>query len=184
MMTDTDLLSTPVDMVELLKRLTTIIRDVETLPDVAQQRFWNDTEHCLMEVSVEDLCLADVIGIRSVTVLYSLLVSICGPKLKEMVNGEAKEHYEGLISQMKSMSNCEWDSFLDQMFDNAKGTNHEGGINVSVTLRTVGSIIVGTLSRVGSSSSFLKLTDMRIGSDKEYYFLSKDILMMETESFG
>jgi len=174
-MTDADHLSTPVDMVELLKRLTKIMRDVETLPDVAQQRFWDDTEHHLQETPAEDIRLANV-GARSVTVLYSILVSMCGPKLNEMVNGATKEYYEGLVSQMKAMASCEWDLFLDQKFDETKGTDHEGSIIASVTLRTVGAVVWGTLRRVDGDSSLLKLTT---DDDREHYFLSKDILKVE-----
>ena len=177
-MTDTDRLSTPADMAELLKRLSKIMRDIEALPDSAQQRFWEDTSHKLETGSTEDLRLNDV-GMRTVTTFYNILVWMCGPKLAEMVNGETKEYYERLLSQMKVATHCEWDAFLNQLFDETKGTDHEGSITATVALRTINSLGCGTLRRVDSESSLLKLTDMRPDTDKERYFSSKDILTVE-----
>jgi hypothetical protein len=179
--TDTDHLSTPADMVEIVKRLAKFMRDVETLPDNAQQRFWDDTEHSLETITSEDLRLDGAISARSVSVLYNILVAMCGPRLSEMVNGATKEYYESLITQMKEMAEREWDAFLDQKFEETKGTGHEGCITTSLALRTLNNIGRGTLKRVDGSSKLLKLTDEGPCRDGELerYFSSRDIIMME-----
>lgn len=168
-MTDTDHLSTPIDMVTVLLRLAKIMRDVEALPDNAQQRFWEDTLHSLNGLPIEDLRLDAGVSKRSVSALYNLLVGMCGPQLVEMVNGDVKAYYEGLLTQMKTMMDCEWDVFLDQ---------HKGAA-VSVALRSTNNIIgKGTLKRV-ADSKILKLTD---DDGEERYFSSKDIVMLKLES--
>jgi hypothetical protein len=179
--TDTDHLSTPADMVEIVKRLAKFMRDVETLPDNAQQRFWDDTEHSLETITSEDLHLDGAVSARSVSVLYNILVAVCGPQLSEMVNGATKEYYESLITQMKEMAEREWDAFLDQKFEETKGTGHEGCITTSLALRTLNNIGRGTLKRVDGSPKLLKLTDEGPCHDGELerYFSSRDIIMME-----
>ena len=123
-MTDTDRLPTPTDMVDLLKGLTAILRDIETLPDTAQQRFWADTQHELDATPVEDLCFADGIGTRSCTVLHNLLASMYGAKFREVATSAVKEYYEQLIAQVKEvMGDCAWGPFLNRKFDETKGTD-------------------------------------------------------------
>jgi hypothetical protein len=178
-MTDTDHLSTPTDMVEILKRLTKLMRDVEALPDNAQQRFWDDTEHSLEAISSEDLRLDGAASARSVSVLYNILVAVCGQQLAEMVNGATKEYYESIISQMKEVTHRSWDTFLDQKFDETKGTDHEGSVGASVALHTLNNIGIGILKRVEGTSKLLSLTDVTPDSNKTRYFSSKDIIMME-----
>lgn len=176
-MTDTDHLSTPTDMADLLKDLTTIMRDVETLPDTAQLRFWDDVNHNLQTIPEDELLLGDVISMRSVNVLYSILSTICGPKLAEMVNGATKEYYESIIAQMKEVTHRPWDAFLDQKFDETKGTEHEGCLAVAaVSLHTIDAIGRGLLRYVAGDSKLLRLTT---DTGKERYFSSKDIIMME-----
>jgi hypothetical protein len=178
-MTNADRLSTPTDMVELLKYLTRIMRDVESFPDAAQQRFWDEAESALCNLSSDDVLLKGEAGTRSVTVLYNMLLSICGPKLTEMVSGMSgitKEYYENIIANMKKMPNSAWDAYLDQKFDETKGTDHEGEIFASVTLCTRDKIGDASLSWVDGISGVLRMTDP---SGEECYSLSKDIIMLE-----
>lgn len=172
-MTDTDRLSTPSDLVDTLKRLTTILREVEALPEIAQQRFWDD-----LHMPAEDLHIGADVGLRTVTVLYNILNVMCGPRLAELVNGEVKEYYERMLAEMQTMQHREWEAFLDQKFEAAKGTDHEGSIAVTVAIHTVRDIGRGLLSRVDSAPKLLKLTS---AEGKERYFASKDIIMMEFE---
>lgn len=175
-LTDTDRLSTPNDMAELLKRLTAIVRDVETLSDNAQQRFWDDVNGSLQEIPAEELRLNDVVSMRSVNVLYSILSTICGPQLAEMVNGATKEYYESLISQMKEVTHRAWDAFLEPKLDAAKDT---GVTVVSVSLASNNNLAGGIIRRVEGTAKLLKLTDPRPDSKTEHYFSSKDIIVME-----
>jgi hypothetical protein len=184
-MTDTDHLSTPTDMVKLLKLLPTIMRDVEALPEGAQQRFWEDVDSSLQAIPVEDLRLNDAVSLRSVRVIYSILSTICGPRLAELVNGEAKEYYERLLTQMQEMTQRPpWEVFLDQKFDETKGTTHEGSLAVTmVVLASIKNIGSGVLRRVGCDSKLLTLSIATVvnGSEvtKERYFTTRDIIMME-----
>lgn len=75
-MTDVDQLSTSSDVVEVFKQLTKIMRDVESLPDNAQVRFWDDTNRDISEVPAEDLRIGQSVSARSVTVLYNVLANI------------------------------------------------------------------------------------------------------------
>jgi len=176
-MTDTDRLSTPNDMVDLLKRLTTVVRDIEAVPDNAQQRFWDEVDHSLRETPAEDLRLDDAVSMRTVHMLYNILSTICGPQLAEMVNGATKEYYESIISQMKEVTHRPWDAFLDQKFDGTKGTEHEGCLAVdAVSLHTTDNIGRGLLRYVAGDSKLLMLTT---DLGRERYFSSKDIIMME-----
>ena len=170
-MTDTDRLSTPVDLVGALSRLTLILRDVEALPTTAQQHFWND-----LHLSVEDLRIDADVSLRTVTVLYNILLAMCGPRLTELVNGEVKEYYESMIAQMKEATHREWDGFLDQKFEATKDTDHDGSLAVSLTLHTVKDIARGLLRRVNGNPRLLMLTD---AEGRERYFASKDIITME-----
>jgi hypothetical protein len=172
-MTDTDRLSTPADLMDILKRLTTILRDVEALPATAQQHFWDD-----IHMPVEDLRIDADVSLRTVTVLYNILVTMCGPRLTELVNGDAKEYYESIICQMKEATHREWDAFLDQKFEETKGTDHEGIVFASVTIHTAKDLGRGFLSRIDGDPRLLKLTD---AEGRERYFASKDIIMMEFE---
>lgn len=167
-MTDTDRLATPADMADVLRRLMKILLDLETLPESAQDRFWEDDRH----IALEDLRI-DPISMRSVTVLHNILVTMCGPRFAEMVNGEVKDYYERMLAQVKEGMTREWDVFLDQKFDETLGTDHEGSITARAALATIGSIGAGSLSRV---SKIFKLTDV---NGVERYFSSKDIIMME-----
>jgi hypothetical protein len=184
-MTDTDRLSTPADMVDLLKRLPAIIRDVEALPDNAQQGFWEDVDHSLQAIPAEDLRLNETVSLRSVHALYNILSAICGPRLAEMVNGEAKEYYERLLTQMQEMTQRPpWEVFLDQKFDETKGTAHEGSLAVTmVVLASIKNIGSGVLRRVGCDSKLLTLSIATVVNDsevtKERYFTTRDIIMME-----
>jgi hypothetical protein len=173
-MTDTDRLSTPADLVDVLGRLTTILRDVEALPATAQQSFWDD-----LHMPAEDLRIDADVGIRTVSVLYNILVTMCGPRLTELVNGDAKEYYESIIAQMKEVTHREWDAFLDQKFEEAKGTDHEGSVTGAVTIHTAKDLGRGLLRRVDGGLKLLKLTSETDG--RERYFASKDIIMMEFE---
>ena len=185
-MTDTDHLSVPTDMVEILKRLTKFMRDAEALPDKAQQHFWDATEHSLEAISSEDLRLDGEASERSVRVLYNILSAICGPQLAELVNGEAKEYYERLLAQMQEVTKRPpWDVFLDQKFDETKGMDHEGRLDVAmVVLSSINNIGRGVLRRVEGNSKLLTLTGNGVMWDgkevpQERYFTSRDIIMME-----
>lgn len=176
-MTDTDRLSTPNDMTELLKHLTTIVRDVEAVPDNAQQSFWDEVDHSLRETPAEELRLDDAVSMRTVHMLYGILSTICGPQLAEMVNGATKEYYESIIAQMKEVTHRPWDAFLDQKFDETKGTEHEGCLAVAaMCLHTTDDIGRGLLRHVDGDSKLLMLTN---DGGRERYFSSKDIIMME-----
>ena len=170
-MTDTDRLSTPVDLAGALSRLTLILRDVEALPATAQQHFWND-----LHLSVEDLRIDADVSLRTVTVLYNILLAMCGPRLTELVNGEVKEYYESMIAQMKEATHREWDGFLDQKFEATKATDHEGSLAVSLSLHTIKDSARGLLRRVDGNPRLLMLTD---AEGRERYFASKDIITME-----
>lgn len=178
-MTDTDRLSTSADMVDLLKHLAKIMRDVEALPDNAQQRFWDDTNHGLEAIAAEEFRLEHTLTASSVRVFYNILATMCGPQLAEMVNGASKEYYESIISQMKEVTHRSWDTFLDQKLDETKDTDHEGVAVVSVRLATINDIGGGLLKRVEGVSKLLKLTDTRLADKTECYFSSKDIILME-----
>jgi hypothetical protein len=169
-MTDTDRLATPSDLGDTLKRLTTILREVEALPEPAQQRFWDE-----LRVPAEDLRIADA-GMRTVAVLYNIMSAMGGPRLAELVNGEVKEYYERMLAEMQTMQHHEWEVFLDQKFEASKGTEHEGRIEVTVAIHTVRDLGRGFLSRVDGAPKLLKLTSTE---GKERYFASKDIIMME-----
>jgi hypothetical protein len=173
-MTDTDRLATPADLMDVLRRLTLIMRNVEALPATAQQHFWDD-----LQMPVEDLRIDADVSLRTVTVFYNLLVTMCGPRLTELVNGDAKEYYESIISQMKEATHREWDAFLDQKFEETKGTDHEGSVFASVTIHTAKNLGRGLLRRIDGDPRLLKLTD---AEGRERYFASKDIVMMEFES--
>ena len=164
-MTDTDRLSTPSDLTDTLKRLTTILREVEALPDPAQQRFWDD-----LHVPVHDLQIATDVGLRTVSVLYNLLNVMCGPRLAELVNGETKEYYERMLTEMQTMQEREWDAFLDQKFETAKS------IMVTLAIHRLRDIGRGLLSRVEGAPKLLKLTT---DDGRERYFTSKDIVTLE-----
>ena len=174
-MTDTDQLSTPTDMVDIVKRLTAIMREVESLPDSAQKRYWEDANAVLTTIPPEELRIGahGEISQQSVHVLYSLLVSLCGPQLSALLNGEVKEYYEGMIAQMKEAMHDEWESLLDRKFEDP--ASHEGIPIASMGLRSTyaGS---GLLTRVDGSPKILKLTD---AEGHERYFSSKDILLIE-----
>jgi hypothetical protein len=181
---DTDHLSTPADMVGLLKRLTAIIRDVEAMPDNAQQRFWDGTNQGLRDVPIEELKI-DVgsISTRTVSVLYAILVNTFGPKLGEMVRGDNSEQIEKMIAQIKESSarpRSEWDTFLDEQFAAVKGTESEGTIDAQVSIAQVGPIGRGPVSRICGASELLMLSlwDAE-NSIKERYFSSRDIVMMD-----
>lgn len=170
-MTDTDHLSTPADLAGVLARLTAILRDVEALPAAAQQRFWDD-----VDMPVEDLRIDADVSLRTVTVVYNVLSTMCGPRLVELVSGDAKEYYESMIAQMKEAMHREWDAFLDQKFEETKGTDHEGSVSASVTIHTAKDIGRGLLRRIDGGAKLLVLTD---AEGRERYFASKDIIMME-----
>ena len=174
-MTDTDRLSTPTDLAESLSHLTEIMRDVETLPDNAQQRFWDDFTR--LQIPIEDLRIG-TISKRSVNILFNLLSTMCGPQLAELVSGELKESYERLIAQTQEALGGDWDTFLDQKFAEIKGTKNEGRIRVvSVELRS-SSIGGGFLNRI-DGVHIMKLTEIVGGKPKERYFSSKDIAAVE-----
>ena len=164
-MTDTDRLSTPSDLTDTLKRLTTILREVEALPDPAQQRFWDD-----LHVPVDDLRIGHDVGFRTVSVLFNLLNVMCGPRLAELVNGETKEYYERMLTEMQTMQQREWDAFLDQKFETDKS------IMVTAAIHTLRDIGRGLLSRVEGAPKLLKLTAV---DGSERYFASKDLVMLE-----
>jgi hypothetical protein len=166
-MTDTDRLSTPSDLMDTLKRLTTILREVEALPDPAQQRFWDD-----LHVPIDDLHIATDVGLRTVSVLYNLLNVMCGPRLAELVNGEAKEYYERMLTEMQTMQHQAWDALLDQKFETAESVMVTAAIH---TLRDIGR---GLMSRVEGAPKLLKLTT---DDGRERYFASKDIVTLEFE---
>lgn len=170
-MTDTDRLATPSDLVDILKRLTTILREVEARPETAQQRFWDD-----LHMPAEDLRIGAEVGLRTVTVLYNILNVMCGPRLAELVNGEVKEYYERMLTEMQMMQPREWEGFLDQKFEAAKGTEHEGSLAVTVAIHSVRDIGRGCLSRVDSAPKLLKLVH---ADGKKRYFAIKDIVMLE-----
>jgi hypothetical protein len=166
-MTDTDRLSTPSDLGDTLKRLTTILREVEALPETAQQRFWDD-----LRVPVEDLHIATEVGMHTVSVVYNLLTVMCGPRLAELVSGESKEYYERMLTEMQTMQQREWDAFLDQKFATTKS------ITVTASIHTLHDIGRGILSRVEGAPKLLKFTT---DDGRERYFASKDIVMLEFE---
>jgi len=171
-MTDVDHLATSTDMVDVLKQLTKIMRDVESLPDNAQTRFWDDTQQDIGEVSVEDLRVGQM-STRSVTVLYNILANMCGPKLAEMVNGQITEYYERMLEQLKTVS--QWDTFLDEQFEEAKSAGREESLVAEVTLHGARTIGQGTVRRVGGNSKLLTLTT----PDRTVrHFSSKDVSMM------
>lgn len=170
-MTDTDRLSTPSDLVDTLKRLTTILREVEALPETAQQRFWDD-----LHMSAEDARIGADVSIRTTTVLYNLLNVMCGPRLAELVNGEVKEYYERMLTEMQTMQHHEWEALLDQKFEAIKGTAHEGSLAVTVAIHSVKDSNRGLLSRVDGAPKLLKLTS---DEGKERYFAIKHIAMLE-----
>lgn len=181
--TDTDRLSTPADMVDLLKRLAKIMRDVETLPDNAQQRFWEDAGHHLNAVPNEEIN-GSAVSTRSVTVLRNILLSMFGQQLAEAMREDAHEYYDKMMVQLKEASArppSDWDNFLDERFEATKSTDHEGSITASVYLATINRIGCGTLKRV--DGSLLKLTSAEGqgsgAAGTERYFSSKDIIMME-----
>ncbi len=181
-MTDTDHLSTPADLRNVLKQLTTILREIETLPEPAQQRFWDD-----LHMPAEELQLGAQVSLSTVTVMYNVLRAMCGARLTEMVNGEAKEYLDRMLAEMQSMQNSEWDDLLDQKFkaEVPEGTEPTEGaeqpLAVSMTLRAVqNNLGQGLLSRV-PDSSLLKLK----GADgRERYFSSKDIVLLQFETPG
>jgi hypothetical protein len=174
-MTDTDHLSTPADMVAFLKRLTKVMRDVEAIPDAAQQRFWEDTASILQNEDPQLVSLPGGGSLRSATVLYNILASMCGPQLTEMVNGVAKEYYESLIAQMRDMTH-DWDMFLEQLFDKTKGTDREDSLYATVALRHAS--LSGALKHVPGSSNILAMTGVP-PNGKTCFFLKKDILALE-----
>lgn len=171
-MTDVDHLSTSSDMVDVLKRLTKIMRDVESLPDNAQARFWDDTQQGAGEVP-EDLRIGQEVSTRSVTVLYNILANMCGPKLAEMVNGQITEYYERMLEQLKTV--CQWDTFLDEQFEAAKSAGRDESIAAEVTLHTVSKVGQGTVRRVEGNSKLLTLTTP---DRTARHFSSKDVIMM------
>jgi hypothetical protein len=175
-MTSVDDLSTPSDMMKILKQLTRIVRDIEALPDKAGQRFWEDIDHSLRETPAEDLRLESTPSLRTTTALYNLLANMCGPQFVEMVNGATKQYYEDLLAQMREAFGG-WDEFIDQKFDEAKAASLEGIPIRSVVLHTINSIGGGSLRRVDRDSKLLKLTDTTTGRGR--YFLSKDLIMVE-----
>jgi len=175
-MTDVDHLSTSVDMVEVFKRLTKIMRDVGSLPDNAQARFWDDTQQGIGEVPVDDLRIGQEVSARSVTVLYNILSNMCGPKLVEMVNGQTTEYYERMLEQLKEQLKTvtQWDTFLDEQFEAAKSAALDESLTAEVTLHTVKTIGQGTVRRVGGDSKLLTLTT----EGMVRLFSSKDIITM------
>lgn len=175
-MTDTDRLSTPADLADTLTRLTTILREVEALPDPAQQRFWDD-----LHIPVDDLRIAVDVSIRTATVVYHLLSTMCGQRLAELLNGETKEYYNRMLAEMQTMQEREWDALLDQKFAATKGTDHEGSLAVAVAIHTLPDIGRGLLSRVEGVPKILKLTSVE---GRERFFASKDIGTLEFYADG
>jgi len=169
-MTDTDRLATPADLVDTLKRLTTILRETEALPSAAQQHFWDD-----LHMPAGDLRIGADVSLRTATVLYNILSTMCGPRLTELLNGEVKEYYDRMLAEMQTMQEREWDALLDQKFEAAKGTDHEGSLAVIVAIHALKEI-GGLLSRVDGAPKLLKLADTE---GRERYFASKDIVTLE-----
>ncbi|HSX23245.1 MAG TPA: hypothetical protein VLE97_10780 [Gaiellaceae bacterium] len=173
-MTDTDRLSTPADLVEALKRLTTIMREIEALPDAAQKRFWEE-----LRIPATDLRIGADVSLHTANVLYNILSTMCGPRLAEMLNGEVKEYYDRMLAEMQTMQEREWDALLDQKFAATKGTDHEGSVAVAeVAVHTLREIGGGRLRRVDGAPKLLMLTDEK---GRERYFPSKDIIALEFE---
>jgi len=167
-MTDTDRLATPADLADVLRRLTSILRGVEALPGPAQQRFWED-----LRVPADDLRVDADVSLRTVTMLYNILATMCGPRLNELLTGDAKEYYERMLAEMQTMQRHPWEAFLDQKFEETKGA----GLAASVTLAIVGKIGRGTVKRADADGKLLVLTD----TGRDRYFASKDILVLEFE---
>lgn len=177
-MTDTDNLSKPSDMVNILKLLTKVLRDVETLPDSSQQRFWNEVDFDLRSTPPEEI-VVDRIGERSVSVVYNVLTAICGPKLAETVNGGLKQYYEDILAKVneRAVSDGAWEMFLERHFAVADKIEISG---IAISGVNVGG---GTLMRVDGVPQFLKLTNMRdtknMVDETECYFATKDVVMVE-----
>jgi hypothetical protein len=182
-MTDADDLSTPAEMADVLRRLTKIIRDVEALPDNAQEQFWDGTDKALSTVPTHELLLDAVASQRSVRALYALLVNLFGQELATMVNGEMAQYYEKMVAHMKEAAGqqSDWDDFLDHQFTATKDTDHEGVLRASVAIHTVGTIGHGSVRRVDGSRILKIIPDVGAGTRKraERHFSSRDILTME-----
>jgi hypothetical protein len=174
-LTSTDDLSTPASMVELLRDLTTIMEDVGALPDAAQQRFWEETDRALRMIPAEELQLTGTLSKYTVSVFYGILVNMCGSQLTEMVNGEAKEYYERVITQMKEVTQRSWETFLDEKL----AATADGFLAVAeVSIDSAGYLGSGVLRYVDGASKILKLTT---SDGRERYFSSRDIVVMEFE---
>jgi len=175
---DTDNLSTPADMVAVVKRLVKIVRDVEALPEVAQARFWNDCEVALTNVDPEDFRLDGVPSDKSSTVLYNILRMILGSRLLEMVSGDVKKYYEEMLAvaqqQMQEILHCEWDGFLDRKLADVVDTGQPGAITASLSLHRINDLGVGTLQRIEGT----RLVRFH-AAGKERVFPLKSISMME-----
>ena len=48
---------------------------------------------------------------RTVSVIYNLLSTMCSTRLTELVSGEAKAYYDDMLAQMKVLGDCAWDEF-------------------------------------------------------------------------
>lgn len=176
-MTDTDRLSTPADLVSTLTRLGRILRDVEALPDTAQERFWDD-----LHMPAADLHIGANVSLRTVTVVCNILSTMCGPRLAELLNGEVKDYYERMLAEMQTMQEREWDELLEKKLEESKGTAHEGSIRVAaIAIHSLNDIGRGLLSRVDGAPKLLKLTD---AEGRERYFASKVIVALEFEKLS
>ena len=121
------------------------------------------------------------VSLRTATVVYNLLSTMCGARLTELLNGESKEYYDRMLAEMQTMQEREWDALLDQKFAATKGTDHEGSLAVTVAIHTLQDIGRGLLSRVEGVPKILKLTN---AEGRELYFASKDIVTLEFEKLS
>ena len=172
--TDTDHLSEPSDLVDVLRSLAAVLRDVEALPEVAIERFWDDTVN-LLNAQPEDLAFDRPLSKSSVDVLYNVLKNMCGKTLADLVAGEISET---MMAKMKeAMEESEWDVLLAQKAKEHAST--DGVPAKMVTLDGIDKIGGGVLKRVDGAPRLLRLIDPI--SLQERYFSSKSLVMVEFE---
>ena len=175
--TDTDSLSTPDDAVAVLVVLTKLIRDVEALPEQAQERFWEDAGRSVNALPREEVRIDVPVSARSVRVIYNLIAGIFGQQLIDMVNGDNAKALEQMLDQLRQSADraTEWGTFLDEKFEVAKEAGNEGVIKTAGVYLNALTLGPGSISRVEGESNLLKMTC----NDNDRYFASRDIVVMD-----
>lgn len=174
-MMDADHLPTPSDLTEILIHLRGVVAGVELLGTDAQQTFWDDAARALEALPDEDLSLDGVIGTRSAQALGHFLLTMCGPRLAEVMTGVAKEAFSDIMSdQVSALRKSQWDAMIDRRLEATRGTDREGALRVSVLLGRSGQPRVLGKMRRGEDDSLILTPDS--GVLDEFYFFSNDVL--------